>query len=354
MRYRDRRTRVKPTLIRYLEAALLARAPSLAQRVALAVARIARPGTLDTREEWRRHFRDRLRVSVRAWGDDDPDHYRRLRSGDTWMRHGLIVELGRAGCAVTDVDPDVVVHLHGREVELPRRAVKVLWVHSHPETLTPAYLARYDHVFCASALLCERLASGGVPAKTLLPATALRPRGPAPLRHEVVFVGNARVDGGRAILDALGDEAGFAVEVWGGGHRRLPAAATWRGEWVEYLELPALYGSSAISLNDHLPSMAEAGIVAPRVYDILAGGGFCISDHNPGLRSAFGDAVPQYRSAGELRELIRHYLDRPDERQALMAEGRAVAMAATWEDRARALLAPTGRAPDPGAIQRPR
>ena len=66
---------MKPTLLRYLEAALLARRPSPAQRLALTATRLLRPGVLDAREALRRHLERHVRVSVRAWGDDDPDEY---------------------------------------------------------------------------------------------------------------------------------------------------------------------------------------------------------------------------------------------------------------------------------------
>ncbi|MCL4818021.1 MAG: glycosyltransferase [Vicinamibacteria bacterium] len=334
---------LKAHLVRYLEAALLARRPSAAQRAALALARVARPGVLETREPLRRHMVEGIRVSVRAWGDDDPDQYRRLRLGDTWLRHGLLVALGRAGCIVTDVDPDVVIHLHGRAVDLPRRAFRILWVHSHPETVTSASLASYDHVFCASRAMAERVRALGRPASVLELATAARPVTDAVTRHSVVFVGNARVDGRRAVLEDIGTPD-FPLAVWGAGYEALPANA-WQGDCLEYHELPSLYAGSTICLNDHLPSMAACGIVNPRVYDVLASGGFCISDANPGLDEVFGDAVPQYRSPAELHELIHHFLADPERRRPLMKKGQEIALKANWADRARVLLEAAGRGP---------
>jgi spore maturation protein CgeB len=111
------------------------------------------------------------------------------------------------------------------------------------------------------------------------------------------------------------------------------------GEYVPYHELPEVYGGAVISLNDHYPAMSQDGIISPRVYDILAAGGFCISDQNPGLTEVFGDAVPQYRSRQELRGLVRYFLDHPDKRLPLMAAGRTIAAAATWSNRAQTLAA---------------
>lgn len=324
------------SLVRYLEHALLARQPSMAQRSALALTRVLRPGVLETRQTLREHMSS-LRVSVRAYNDDDLDQYRRLTYGDWWLRQGLVVALGQAGYLVTNCDPDVVIHLHGREVPLPRRAVKILWVHDNPDRLTPALLDRYDHVFCASESLATRLRGLGCPAVGLGLATALSPRA-LPTRHQVVFVGNARPIGTRPVIDALG-AATFDLKIWGGRFRDLPAGV-WMGEYVEYHDLPEVYGASVISLNDHYPAMIESGIVSPRVYDILGSGGFCISDANPGLTEIFGDAVPQYHTPEELRSLVRYYLANPLARLPLMAKGQAIARLHSWTDRARALMDP--------------
>ena len=337
------RFRALQTLLRYIERAFLTRHPSVAQRVALALTRLARPGVLRTRETLRRHLNDRVRVSIRAYGDHDPDQYRRLRMGDTWVKQGLVVALGQAGFIVTDCDPDVAIHLHGEETHLPDRAIKVLWVHSHPEKITSSGLARYDHVFCASQTMAARARALGSPATALELATSLQPRSTS-IKHEVVFVGNARPGGSRAVIDQMGTPD-FGLKIWGGGYVSLPQGS-WMGDYLEYADLPELYASSVISLNDHLPSMAESGIVTPRIYDILASGGFCISDANPGINEVFGDAVPQYRTSAELRSLIKHFLAHPDERLKLMAAGQKIALESTWPDRARALMAPITDGPE--------
>lgn len=323
------------SLVRYIEHALLARRPSLEQQAALGLTRLLRPGILSTRESLRRHMSENVRVSVRAYNDDDFDQYRRLTYGDWWLRQGLVIAFGQAGWVVTDCDPDVVIHLHGRPVALPERAVKVLWIHDNPDLLTPEFIGRYHLVFCASAALAVRIRSLGFPADFLGLATALSPR-PLPLRHQVVFVGNARPSGTRPVIEALGVST-FDLKVWGGRFRGLPDEV-WMGGYVDYHDLPEVYGASLISLNDHYPAMVEAGIVSPRVYDILASGGFCISDANPGLTEIFGDAVPQYRSPEELRSLVGHFLANPEARLPHMAKGQAIARAHSWADRARSIM----------------
>lgn len=334
---------MRTELIAAVDRALRHREPSLVQRALLAAVGIFRPGVIATREEERRRFHDGVRVSVRAYNDDDPDEFRRITYGDWWLREGLLTALGESGFIVTNIDPDVVIHLHGRALDLPGRARRILWVHDNPDRLVPGNLNIYERVFSASRLLTERLREQGVPADFLPLATALTPRATAK-RFDVSFVGNARPSGHRPVIDHLGD--GFDLKVWGNRFRSLPAGA-WMGPYVPYHDLPDVYSASIVSLNDHYEAMIEAGIVSPRVYDILASGGFCISDANPGLTEIFGDAVPQYRSAGELRELVRHFLAHPDDRLARMRVGREIALSSRWSDRSRSLMSSLGYATPP-------
>jgi hypothetical protein len=326
---------MKERLLRRIENALVSRRPSWLDRLALSLVGGLRPGVLDTRERFRRHFVDGPRVSLLAASDRDPDLYRRLQGGDVWMKHGLSVALGVAGVVVTDLEPDVVIHLFGGEMEAPRAPVRVLWIHSHPETVTPHLVSQYDRVFCVSHSFAARIREWGFDCGVLLLATSLPPVRAA-LRYDVVFVGNARNDGRRKIVDDVGTPD-FSFSVWGGGYRALPPRYH-AGDYCEYFRLPELYASSAIALNDHTPTMAEHGLITPRVFDVLASGGFCISDVNSGLSEVFGDAVPQYRTRGELRELIEFFLANPEAREALRRKGQRIALAHSWSARAGELL----------------
>ncbi len=107
---------------------------------------------------------------------------------------------------------------------------------------------------------------------------------------------------------------------------------------MDYTRLADVYAASIVSLNDHHASMAAEGFLNPRVFDILASGGFCISDANPALTKVFGDAIPQYSMATGLRDLVDFFVQQPEKRQPLMERGRRVTAAHTWLGVARRLL----------------
>ncbi len=88
----------------------------------------------------------------------------------------------------------------------------------------------------------------------------------------------------------------------------------------------ALYRSAKIGINLFRTSstyrvstrhVEGAESIGPRLYELAACGVFTVSEYRPEVVEVFGDAVPTFRSSGELAELVRHYLAHPLERQAL-------------------------------------
>ena len=315
--------------------AILVRRNSILPKALGHVLRVVRPGVIETRQARLDDFATRRRVSVVAPSDSDPDLFRRLQWGDHWVKYELTKALGELGYVVTDLEPDVVIHLFGIPMHLPRRAVKILWHYSHPERMSPEVLARYDRVFCASEMFAEKIRTWGFAAETLWPASS-RDLVARPAVYDVVFIGNARADGRRRVVEDMG-HPNYRFRVWGHGYRNLPCRY-WAGEYMDYTRLADVYAASIVSLNDHHASMAAEGFLNPRVFDILASGGFCISDANPALTKVFGDAIPQYSMATGLRDLVDFFVQQPEKRQPLMERGRRVTAAHTWLGVARRLL----------------
>ena len=110
------------------------------------------------------------------------------------------------------------------------------------------------------------------------------------------------------------------------------------GGYVDYARLNELYNSSLITLNDHHEDMSREGFVSVRIFDILASGGFCISDKNCEIEKIFGDTVPQYESPEHLKKLIDFYISHPKQREELMKKGREIVLKHTWEKRAKQFL----------------
>jgi spore maturation protein CgeB len=127
-----------------------------------------------------------------------------------------------------------------------------------------------------------------------LPATA--PGGSGPIRSgprpggpAVTFVGN-NIRGERCNQRYLVPALPFGLAIYGNNAWQAPLVAACRGK-VPMEELPALYAGSAVNLNAHIPDHVTFDTLNQRLYDILACGGFVISDRIDALESVFEDAV---------------------------------------------------------------
>lgn len=125
-------------------------------------------------------------------------------------------------------------------------------------------------------------------------------------------------------LELVASLAGHGIEVWGDvGWRRLESRGVkYRGPAAHDECLTSIYRESAINID--IARRYQADIVPMRVFDVLACGGFLLVEHSEDLERLFdvGREVVSYRSAGELCELVGHFLDRPDERRRFAGLGR--------------------------------
>ncbi len=220
---------------------------------------------------------------------------------------------------------DVLIHLWGRyPVERRSGQTMILWILYHPELVTDELLAAYDLVLVASDRFATTIAPrSGAPVVSLHQAAdperfRLGMSGPA---HELLFVGNSR-GVRRPILDDV-TPTRHDLAVYGGGWPPdLLDPVHLRGSSVPNDELPGYYASAAIVLNDHWQEAAEAGFLNNRLYDVLAAGGFVISDAVDGLREEFDDGVVAYHDAPDLVRLVEQYLADPASRAERAERGR--------------------------------
>jgi len=222
------------------------------------------------------------------------------------------------------------------------RSFNVAWFYSNPDKMTQEELRKYDLVFCLSPSFADVIRNWGPPVDILMGCTDMRPPTKCLSSHDIVFIGNARgaYSYGRQIIRDLEPSEGTKVLVFG--HKwqsRTEFNRAWYGgRYYEYSKLPQLYAGAKIALNDHHPDMAKHGFIAVKIFDILASGGFCISDHVQGMKQFFRGAVPTFRTKDELNQLVAYYLKNEAERQSLAERGRAIAWKHTYRSRAEQMI----------------
>jgi hypothetical protein len=241
---------------------------------------------------------------------------------------------------------DVALHVVGTR-RLPMRPgqLNLLWIISHPDAVRASICRAYDLVFVASTLFADHVAAQvDVPVIPLHQATDPERFFPEPTgpRHELLFVGNSR-NRHRPVIDALAGTT-HDLAIYGTNWRPdLVDPARVRGAWIPNDEVHRAYGAAAIVLNDHWPDMRDEGFLSNRLYDVLASGGFVLSDDVPGIEAEFDGGVATWAEPAELLERVDRYLDDPETRRTMVARGRAAVLARhTMRHRVDTLLAETG------------
>ncbi|WP_353116444.1 glycosyltransferase [Nitratidesulfovibrio sp.] len=121
--------------------------------------------------------------------------------------------------------------------------------------------------------------------------------------------------------------------------RTAPAGWRLHPEINYYSELPAFYPLSEINFN--CTSKQMKGAVNQRVFDVPATGSFVLTDWRDQIENLFdpGREVVCYTEPEQADELLRHYLDHPEERARVVAAARRRILAEhTYEHRLRTLL----------------
>jgi GT2 family glycosyltransferase len=241
-------------------------------------------------------------------GDRDPEHRRwslKISStpgqwGDAWGDTHFAADLARA---LRDLGQTVGTSRHGAHAAGPTHlddvslfirglhsatpvpgTLNILWVISHPDTVTPDEVQQFDLVFAASRQWAANMsARSGVDVRPLLQATAIDPDAitePWPDEvTEAVFVGSSAGRSRPLVHDVIA--AGIPVAVYGHGWDGLLPEGSWKGRWVDPADLPALYRRHGLVIADHWPDMAANGFLSNRVYDAVAAGAHVITDHLP-------------------------------------------------------------------------
>ncbi|MGI5868131.1 MAG: glycosyltransferase family protein [Kiritimatiellia bacterium] len=320
---------------------------SLAKKLRLGVDMVFHPESVKRAVSYHRSSTagGNKRFAVVSFSDIHGNLGQQMQWGDFWIKQELAAAISALGGIVVEpfMRPDVMIHLFGGFYDLPPAKEHVLWIHSHPEKLTPSFLSTYDRVYCISRTQCGELEKSGLKCDWLPMATGKRLQEPGKVDERVVFVGNAlpELGGHRKVVDdmlavrAENPEIDFAL--WGGLYKDLPPGVL-VDEYMPYHELDALYARSAIVLNDHRKEMKEQAFINPRILDVIACGGFVISDRNNVINDYFGDAVPQYESREELAELMKTYCGHPERRAERLSRARELVAAYTWRRVAKGLM----------------
>lgn len=147
----------------------------------------------------------------------------------------------------------------------------------------------------------------------------------------------------RRRIDVLSALPKAALKIFGGtewARAGGPIASCYAGRSVPYgFDLSSLYFHSRINVNVFHEQCVDS--TNSRVYDVLAAGGFLLTEYRPQLEKEFdiGRHLAVFRTAAEARDKAMYYLGHPKEREAIAREGQSHVLAEhTFAHRARKVM----------------
>ncbi len=264
---------------------------------------------------------------------------------DALQRTGHVVRLQTTVAANDAAGRSCDVHCVVRGLAPVRRTRgqhHVLWIISHPEAIEVAELDAADLVLVASTRFAAELRTRTrTPVEPLLQATdpgRFRPVPSEPhYRHDVTVVAKSRDEYRTAVADAIA--SGLRPAIYGSGWEQFVDPALIVRDYIDNEDLARVYSSAGVVLNDHWDSMRDWGFVSNRIFDALACGAPVISDDVPEVAELFDGAVPTFRDAAQLRELVDEALADPGGARTRARHGMDIVLAHhTFDRRAREFL----------------
>ncbi len=124
----------------------------------------------------------------------------------------------------------------------------------------------------------------------------------------------------RQIMTALrAENLPYSFKVFGHNWNEVPFFAKYHAGSVNYAEMPTVYHSTKLVLDDANHTTKDWGAVNSRVFDALAAGKVVITNSRLGSQDAFDGLLPSYETREELEDLIEYYLEHAEEREKLAA-----------------------------------
>jgi spore maturation protein CgeB len=249
--------------------------------------------------------------------------------GDYWLKEHLTKEFQRLGYPVDHTNPKVVLHLFGEPVDtMTSDTYSIIWIHSHPDWVTPEILSKYRKIFCISRHFIQRISDMGFHAEHLMIPTHMTPLHSGKI-YDIVFVGNTKKNRIRPVISDLGNHP-YNITIWGWGWKGLIPDQWYGGDYYENEKLNELYSLSKIVLNDHHEDMRREGFINPRIIDVLASGSFVISDDVLGMDELLNSSVATYSKPEELRTTLDHFLQSEHAREEHIRRGQNAVKSFTY------------------------
>lgn len=141
----------------------------------------------------------------------------------------------------------------------------------------------------------------------------------------------------REIIDILDPESlPYTFKLYGKNWDKFDELKEYYGGFVKYKNMPHVYRSTKVVIDDANRVTKEFGSVNSRVFDAIASGVLVVTNGDLGAEETFKEILPVYNSREELIELLEYYLSQDKERKAKIEELQEFVLSHhTYDQRAR-------------------
>ena len=123
----------------------------------------------------------------------------------------------------------------------------------------------------------------------------------------------------RDIISCLSpDDLKYTFNLYGANWEKLPHLRKYHKGFINYNQMPQLYASTELVIDDANHVTKEYGSVNSRVFDAIASGKLVITNGTLGNDELFGGLMPEYHSKEELSQQIEYYMQNKDKRDELV------------------------------------
>ena len=223
-----------------------------------------------------------------------------------------------------DDDVDVLISLLDRyDLRKVRCAnsslIKVAWLRNWFERwVSMPYFMMYDMVLCSSRLACDFVSEYTGKNSYLFPLAT----------DTSMFNGDVTVvddftcdycftgsywDADREIVDCLNPDVGdYTFKLYGANWEKVSSLSKYSSGFVSYGDLPGVYASCRIVLDDANHVTRGFGSVNSRVFDAISCGRLVFTNGSKGNDEVFDGKLPEYQSQDQLIKLLGYYLENED------------------------------------------
>ncbi|MCM1324673.1 MAG: glycosyltransferase [Acetobacter sp.] len=214
-------------------------------------------------------------------------------------------------------DAGVNIYVRGynpfSELKTNKKAVNIVYLRDF-DSLYEEEMKAYDGIATSSRDFYNYVMGAGYAAAFLPEFTDPTVFYPAPredLTRNLLYVGD---NDRHSPAIAAAFDAKLPVEIFGRFWQGNIEDGYLKGEYISDMDLGAYFSSAKINLVNVSEHESEIGIIPSRVFDIAASKGFMIAPYNKEIEATFGDAIPMFKNAEELKALYNQYINNPEAR----------------------------------------